>query len=524
VSTGGTPPPARSLAGRALLAAALFVGFYLLALVIAGALILIPFVEYRSVGTMHVQLALLCWFGATVILVSVAPRREPFKPPGPRLDPAVEPRLFAELTSVAEATGQRMPESVYAVLDVNAAVWQHGGVLGVRAKRAMVIGVPLLAAVSVPQFRAVVAHEFGHYHHGDTRLGPWIYGTRTAVIRTIVTLSEHGRTIIRLPFLWYGTLFLRTTLAVSRKQEFAADVLAASVTSAKDVRAGLRESHRASMAFGVYMDADYLPLLDGGYRLPLAEGFARFLSAAQVREATDTVMGEELRTATTDPFDSHPSLSERLEALAIEERRPGKSEPAVSLLADIDGTELRLIRQMNPEWAESAALVAWDSVGSGAWPSIWERDLSERRSLVTSFSVGGLADLPNRLAELGEGRASAREREEATVEAVRALGAALALALRRVGWIVSAGPGDAVVCTRAGDTIEPFKVVTELGDGTMAPDDWRRRCGELGISDVPLADPSWPPEAPEAPQAPEPAEAPSREMEPPLPDRPDQAK
>jgi Zn-dependent protease with chaperone function len=77
----------------------------------------------------------------------------------------------------------------------------------------MVIGVPLLAVVSVPQFRAVVAHEFGHYHHGDTRLGPWVYGTRAAVIRTIVTLSEHGRTILRLPFLWYGMLFLRTTLA-----------------------------------------------------------------------------------------------------------------------------------------------------------------------------------------------------------------------------------------------------------------------------------------------------------------------
>jgi hypothetical protein len=46
------------------------------------------------------------------------------------LDPTAEPRLFAELTRIAAATGQKLPESVYAVLDVNAAVWQHGGVLG----------------------------------------------------------------------------------------------------------------------------------------------------------------------------------------------------------------------------------------------------------------------------------------------------------------------------------------------------------------------------------------------------------
>jgi hypothetical protein len=60
---------------------------------------------------------------------------------------------------------------------------------------------------------------------------------------------------------------------------------------------------------------------------------------------------------------------------------------------------------------------------------------------------------------------------------------------------VNADPGAAVVCTRDTDSIEPFGVVTALSDGTLTPDDWRRRCTEFGISDLPLADPSWPPES-----------------------------
>jgi hypothetical protein len=129
---GRATPPARSLAGRALLAAVLFVGFYVLALVVIGVLLLIPYVEYRTAGRIHIQLVVICLIGVGLIVASVWPERTPFEPPGALLDPTAEPRLFAELTRIAAATGQKLPESVYAVLDVNAAVWQHGGVLGVR--------------------------------------------------------------------------------------------------------------------------------------------------------------------------------------------------------------------------------------------------------------------------------------------------------------------------------------------------------------------------------------------------------
>ena len=36
----------------------------------------------------------------------------------------------------------------------------------------------------------MLAHEFGHYSGGDTRLGPWIYRTRATIVRTVQQLSD----------------------------------------------------------------------------------------------------------------------------------------------------------------------------------------------------------------------------------------------------------------------------------------------------------------------------------------------
>jgi Zn-dependent protease with chaperone function len=98
--------------------------------------------------------------------------------------------------------------------------------MGVRSRRVMAVGLPLMQALTVDQLRAVLAHEFGHYYGGDTGLGPWIQKTRMGILRTIESLGERW---IRLPFILYAKLFFRITNAVSRQQEFAADALAARV-------------------------------------------------------------------------------------------------------------------------------------------------------------------------------------------------------------------------------------------------------------------------------------------------------
>jgi Zn-dependent protease with chaperone function len=73
---------------------------------------------------------------------------------------------------------------VYLVADVNAFVAQRGGWMELFSTRVMGLGLPLLNALTVSELRAVLSHEFGHYAGGDTKLLPWIYRARIAIIRT----------------------------------------------------------------------------------------------------------------------------------------------------------------------------------------------------------------------------------------------------------------------------------------------------------------------------------------------------
>src|SRR5207247_204931 len=148
-----------------------------------------------------------------------------FRQPGPLLMAKEQPRLFAELERIARATSQAMPAEVYLLPNVNAFVARRGGVFGLGGRRVMGIGLPLLEALTPPQFAAVIAHEFGHYDSGDARLGPWIYKSRAAILRMLQNVSRR-RSWLSKPLEWYGVTFLRLTHAISRRQEFIADVVA----------------------------------------------------------------------------------------------------------------------------------------------------------------------------------------------------------------------------------------------------------------------------------------------------------
>ena len=106
------------------------VGFYLLGTHDGRRTAVPALAAAQSTGESNAWVTTYCMLGAGLILWSVAPRRDRFKPPGPRLRPADQPRLFAELESVARATGQTMPSEVYLILDLNASVSERGGVMG----------------------------------------------------------------------------------------------------------------------------------------------------------------------------------------------------------------------------------------------------------------------------------------------------------------------------------------------------------------------------------------------------------
>jgi len=483
-------PRSPSVGLRAVLALGLMIGFYALALGLAGALLWVPYAEVTYTDRIHPKLALACILGAGVILWSILPRRDRFEAPGPQLEPRRHPKLFEMIRGVASATKQEMPAEVYLVGDINAWVAHRGGLMGRGARGIMGLGLPLLQTLTVSELRAVLAHEFGHYHGGDTKLGRFVYQTRTAIGRTLANLGRHG-SILQLPFLWYGRLFLRVSHAVSRRQELAADQLAAHVVGARPLAEGLKKIHAAGPAFGYYWSNEVAPVLHAGFVPPLAAGFQQFVAGEIGQKAVAAAREHSLKGDAGDVFDTHPPLRERLQAL--EGCRPGDTPAAdplaITLLADPQALERAVIAPaLPPAQGQQLPPIQWSEVGERVYQPMWQKETQGAAAHCSPMPVEALGRQASALSEkLG---AKLRPEWEAAPSETRQLrgnwvvGAALAAALSQAGWITEAQPGEPVMLKGPAGTIDPFGAVQALVKGEMSAEAWVAECGRLGIEGV----------------------------------------
>lgn len=486
-----------SLAGRALMALVLMVGFYVLALAMAGVLLFIAYATVAHSNRIPIKLVVGCVACAGVILWSILPRIDRFTAPGPRLAPERHPKLFAQLNDVADRVGQRMPAEVYLVPDVNAWVTQRGGIMGIGGRRVMGLGLPLMQVLSVSELRAVLAHEFGHYHGGDTMLGPWVYKTRSAIVRTVQSL---GQSFLQKPFLWYGNMFLRITHGVSRQQEFAADALASRTVGSRPLTTGLRAIHGAAEAFDPYWGNEVMPALNAGYRPALALGYARFLQARPVAEIVARSLETEIESGRSDPYDTHPPLRERIEAIA--DLPPGDhlphDPPSISLLDDVPGLEAQLLTSMfGHEPVVKLRPVDWEEVGNQVYLPMWEGLMRQHAGALKGITPLAFPRLAGEIESFGDELGKAISKTFSPEEAARygsaVIGASLSVALRHRGWSIEAPPGDAVTLRpsdaqgdSAENALEPFNILEQLKSGTLTAETWEGRCAALGIGDLDL--------------------------------------
>jgi heat shock protein HtpX len=473
------------LVQRAALAVLLMVSFYGLALGVAGALLWIPYEAYINDVRLPVKIALLCVAGAATIVWSILPRIDRFVAPGPRLTSADAPQLFAALKDVAARTGQAMPSDVYLINDVNAFVTERGGVMGIGSKRVMGIGLPLLQSLTVQELRAVLAHEFGHYHAGDVKIGPWIYKTRAAIGRTIEKLSGN---VLQKIFVAYGNLFLRVTHAVSRRQEFIADEVAGNAAGAAVMAAALRKVHGSAVAFHNYWNGEVGPVLNAGFLPPLAAGFSKFVQVESVVSTVAAAVTDAETEEHSDPYNTHPPLRERVAALkALPQGHWGDTRPALMLLGDPQRWERRLLgASITEDWARSLTPIAWDSVVEKVYVPLWRQAVKENARLL----AGTLVSKPAFAGKLADAMARGRfdDADQAVVTRVQLTITALSLALYTSDWQPHTAPGEAIVFRRGEHEIHPAAELMAVATGKVGFDAWAARCVELGIDALVLGE------------------------------------
>ena len=443
--------------------------------------------------------------GLGALLWSIAPRRGKWKVARALLRPEDEPELFAEIDRIAAAAGQRRPARVYLVPDPNAFVFQERRWLAFPGPMVLGLGLPFAAALSVGELRGVLAHEFGHFRGGDTRLGPWIASTRAALERSIQTFGRAGIWHLAVPLQWYGKLFLRVTNAISRRQERAADEFAASYVGGPTLARALYRTQTAAAGYEGFLNSECEFPIEAGVLPPLGEGFARFLSAQCVHASLRREVERRLGAEQAGPYDTHPPARERIAAAERvsparrrdaggsggaggADRTPDADRSALTLFRKLPEHERALAREMiavDPERERKA--VPWEDVVEEVLVPYWMRQRDAARVALQGYDASGLVRLVEELERFGSAmQPTPPNVEQAQGQALNAAGSALCLALRERGFTAESPPGEPIVMRRGADRWVVFVELGRLVNGELTPDEWLARCRALGVADLSL--------------------------------------
>jgi Zn-dependent protease with chaperone function len=361
-----------SLAGRALIGLSLLVGFYVLAaLIVVGVIGMNVGIAAATgrlpAGVVFASALILLAVGRSVFYVE---REDPDADGGVEVADDEEPALWALVRETAEAVGTRAPDAVRLVHDVNASVEERGGMLGLLpGRRVLRVGVALLQVLDAEELRSVLAHEMGHYAGGDTALGAVSYRGSESLRRTVDNLGE--RTLLGRLFAAYAALYQRVTLGVRRRQELQADLAAVRSAGPQAHAGALRKVTAAAAAYDFYLDRYVAPLWDeAATPADLYGGYRQLLAEPRRQEEMAQVLAAAL-AADADPYDSHPSLAQRLGALGADGASsavaPGSpvDHPARAVLRDPAEVERRVAAALTRRATRGAEVrpVAWEEAG-----------------------------------------------------------------------------------------------------------------------------------------------------------------
>jgi Zn-dependent protease with chaperone function len=496
--------PRRSLALFALLSILMVIASYVVIVLLAVACVVGPY--FLATHSRNAQVWVLFLGGIVVagtLLWSIVPRWEKFEAPGLPLERVEHPRLFAEIDDIAAALNEPLPKQVFLVGSANAFVSNVGGFFGIGGRRILGIGLPFLSMLTIPEFRAVLAHEFAHYYGGDTRLGPLVYRAQKSIILVFQNMGKIG-VIGRIGILRmlhyavtttmevYFRFFLRVINFISRRREFRADELACLVVGVAPMKAGLRKIHGGGMAWPTYWSSEIAPVLKQGCLPAIGKGFAQFLAAPQIALQVEQAIVKEIFQGKTEPFDTHPPLWQRLAAIEKLDTSSGQDESplASELFEKPEALERQFLEFVDPRFREMGLrFVSWDEVGRTVLIPSWRELMAEHASLFQGVTVGSLPEvlrrLPQMTSQIPNPEGMLLSGDQRVQRGMYLMGVGLALTLVEHGWELDAEPGTFRIF-RGAEDLNPYQAVQALIDGKTSAQEWEKRCAELGIEELSL--------------------------------------
>jgi Zn-dependent protease with chaperone function len=130
-----------------------------------------------------VPMALLCIY----LLKNLFLRQKPGKTYDIEIHPDEHPKLFDFIERLCDEVGAQYPKSVYVNFEVNAAAMQDVSLwrLIVPSRKSLLIGLGLVNCINLTEFKALLAHEFGHFSQKGMKLGGYV-NTALYIVEKIV--------------------------------------------------------------------------------------------------------------------------------------------------------------------------------------------------------------------------------------------------------------------------------------------------------------------------------------------------
>lgn len=240
------------------------------------------------------------------------------------------PGLHAFVKGLAERLGAKAPDHIIIGLEPNFFVTSADVQVPSSPKplegETLYVSLPLARLMTVPEFAAVVGHELGHFRGKDTiysmKFAPAYVGLAEALEAVRYEKGEKLFWIAKMPARAMLSLtmnvFAMNKGALSRERELLADQAGAEASSAKALVTSLIKISTYSLLWDSIHRENIERLKNGQTSRNLSsllESWCRHdIDSHTLGEIIDRVA----KRSTAHPFDSHPTVSQRMKSLGVE--------------------------------------------------------------------------------------------------------------------------------------------------------------------------------------------------------------
>ena len=329
-----------------------------------------------------IPMGVLAAIGMRALLVRIPP------PEGLEVTAPEAPKLFSMLGKIRRRVKGPAIDQVVITNDFNASIMQlpRWGLFG-GARNYLVIGLPLMQTLSVEQFAAVLAHEYGHLSGAHGRFSAWIYRIRITWARILDALTERpvwGAGIFVRFFRWYVPYFEAYTFVLARANEYEADRTSAGIVGERTMADALVQVELGARFYAEEFWPRYANGADKAPR-PAMMPFTQYpitVGLGIAPEDASAWLAAALRRE-TGVDDTHPSLKDRLAALGQGPRQPDKPV-GTAARALLEGHLSYVVKSLDDAWAEE---------NLRAWSERFEqsREMKERADQIAAKAKAGTA-------------------------------------------------------------------------------------------------------------------------------------